>query len=432
MPPELPRIPDRLFNVKDHGAIGDGTTDNTAAIRKTLDAARDAGGGTVVIPEGVFLSGPIELTTGMCLRIDKGAVLRMLPLGRYPAPPYGEGIPGTEHADAYADFISATGVSDVSVVGPGLIDGLGRPWWDAFREDKLDVKRPRMIRMLRVERVSILNLSLKDSPMFHVAVSFVRDLTVDGVTIDTPPDSPNTDGVDFKGSNIVVRNCRISTGDDNIAFGGPTSNVHIYDCTFGRGHGLSLGSYTRGGIRDVFVDNCAFELTESGLRGKSARGRGGPVENLTYSNIVMREVKMPISFSSFYNIKNRTPFMDAGEPVTELTPTWKNITFRNISSRTTGKHRRVAALWGLPEAPIENLTFENAQLEAPEAFQLFYAKNVVFTGDSDVVTSKERPFFLYEATNVVTPDGKSHTTGRELIEIGDLPPTADAPPPESE
>ncbi|MDP4226247.1 MAG: glycosyl hydrolase family 28-related protein, partial [Bacteroidota bacterium] len=116
--PVLPSVPDKVFNIKDYGAVADNSTDNTKAIQAAIDAAANAGGGRVVVPAGEYLCGPIQFTSNFNLQIESGAILRMLPLERYPG-----GL--TEGQN----FINGIKLHDVAITGSGIIDGQGSPWW---------------------------------------------------------------------------------------------------------------------------------------------------------------------------------------------------------------------------------------------------------------------------------------------------------------
>jgi len=381
--PVLPVIPDRVFNIKDFGAVGD-DRDNTAAIQKAIDAAQAAGGGRVVVSGGVYLCGPLHFGSGLGLRIDSGAVLKLLPIDRYPG--------GTTVG---ADFISGSGLHDVAITGKGTIDGQGSPWWP-FAKVK-GARRPRMIALKECERVLIEGVTLTNSPMFHIAISGrSSNVTVSGVVVRAPasddPVNPshNTDACDVSGSNILVKDCDISTGDDNFTCGGGTSNVHITGCTYGYGHGLSIGSYTRGGVENFLIENCSFTNTEAGIRIKSDRGRGGVVQNLVYRNLRMTNVGIPILIYAAYmaperpyrNLQKLTPEIAAGYPaaaVADLTPVYRNILFENITA-TTQKGRRAGLIWGLPEAPVSGVVLKHVEITADYPFGVFFAEGVRLEG----------------------------------------------------
>jgi polygalacturonase len=378
--PALPDIPEKVFNVKEFGAISDNQADNTAAIQKAINTAESASGGKVLIPAGVYLCGPLQFGSSLDLQIDSGAVLKFLPFDRYPG--------GTS---AGTDFISGSNLHDIAITGKGAIDGQGSPWWPYAKVK--GARRPRMIALKECERILIENVTLMNSPMFHIAISGrSSNVTVSGVIVRAPASddsvdpSHNTDACDVSGSNILIKNCDISTGDDNFTCGGGTSNVHITGCKYGYGHGLSIGSYTRGGVDNFLIENCSFTNTEAGIRIKSDRGRGGLVQNLTYRNLQMTNVGIPILIYAAYmapereyrNLQKLTPEIAAGYPaasVSDLTPVYKNIRFENITA-TAERGKRAGLIWGLPEAPVSDIVLSHVNIAADEPFGVFFAENV--------------------------------------------------------
>jgi len=387
--PALPVIPDASFNIANYSAIGDGVTTNTTAIQAAINAANAVGGGTVEMPAGIYLSGPIQLASRINLHLDSGAVLRMLPLDKYPG--------GTA---APANFISGAQLHDVVISGSGMIDGQGIPWWP-FADVK-GARRPRMIALASCDRVLIENVTLSNSPMFHIAISsHSENVTVRGVTIranpSTDPVHPghNTDACDVSGRNVLIENCDVSVGDDNFTCGGGTSDVLITNCTYGYGHGVSIGSGTFGGVSNLTVINCTFNNTESGIRIKSDRDRGGYVHNLSYLNLNMTNVGCPILIYAEYMATNReyrllnnlTPAIAAGYPQAVIgprTPAYANITFSNITA-TAAAGRRAGLIWGLPEMNVTNVLLERVNITADKPFGIYDAQNVRLV-DSKIIT----------------------------------------------
>ena len=377
--PPQPVIPTKVFNVKDYGAIGNGVMIETKAIQESINAATRAGGGVVEIPAGTYLSGPVVLASQINLRLEQGAMVKMLPMKQYP--------PLTNGA---LNFISGENLHDVAISGSGTIDGQGADWWPFAKSDKT-IKRPIMIKLSKCDRVLIEGVHLQNSPMFHIAVRS-ENVTVRGVTITAPsstdPITPshNTDACDISGNNILIQDCNVSVGDDNFTCGGHTGNVLITNCTYGTGHGLSIGSYTQGWVSNITVTDCTFNNTEYGIRIKSDRDRGGLVHDLTYNNLRMTNVGTPILIygsyhakdKKFRDLKNLTSTDAATYPsndVTELTPMYRNITFRNITATVEPGHR-AGLIFGLPEACVTNVLLQHVDITADKPFGIYYARNV--------------------------------------------------------
>jgi polygalacturonase len=250
-----------------------------------------------------------------------------------------------------------------------------------------------MIALSGCDRVLISKVTLKNSPMFHIAIGGKStNVTVRGVTIranpSTDPVSPghNTDACDVSGSHILVQDCNVSVGDDDFTCGGGTSDVLITHCTYGYGHGVSIGSGTAGGVSDFTVEGCTFENTECGIRVKSDRDRGGSVHDLVYRDLKMANVDCPILIYGSYMASERE-YRDLNKltaeiaarypakPVGAKTPIYSNITFSDITA-TVSKGHRAGLIWGLPEAPISGLTLQNVDITADKPLGIYFAKDV--------------------------------------------------------
>ncbi len=379
----LPTIGSGTFNVTTYGAVGDGKTDNTTAIQAALTAAGAAGGGTVTIPSGTFLSGPVVISSGTRLDLASGAVLKMLPMASYPT----SGVA----------FITSTGTShDIALTGTGTIDGQGQDWWDAFANGST-AARPQEVSLGKVTRVQISGIRLQNSPEEHIWVKGDTDVTITGITIATPGTSgksppKNTDGVDVSATGMYFCNNNIVAGDDNIAMGG--TNLYLGHSSFGVGHGCSIGSITENGVSGVTVDHLTFDGTTSGIRMKSARDRGGTVQNLTYSNITMTNVQNPIFITSYYPTLPTDPSADTAMAVTATTPIWKNITIKNVT--VTGS-TNAGILWGLPEEKIATVVFDNVKIQATTGMEIFHATGVSFTNGSSVTPKSGAAVTTYDA-----------------------------------
>ncbi len=379
----LPTIGTGLFDVTKYGAIGDDKTDNTTAIQAALTAAGNAGGGTVTIPSGTFLSGPMVLSSGTRLDISSGAVLKMLPMASYPA--------------GATAFITANKAHDIALTGAGTVEGQGQAWWTAFASDA-SLARPQEVSLSNSTRVQISGLRFQNPPEEHIWVKGDTDVTITGITISTlavsgqqPP--KNTDGVDIGATGVFFCNNSIACGDDNVVMSG--TNIYVAYSTFGVGHGCSIGSITSKGVSNVTVDHITMNGTTSGIRMKSARDRGGLVENLTYSNMTMTNVETPVYITSYYPTLPTDPAADTAQTITATTPIWNNITIKNVTA--TGS-TNAGILWGLPEQPISGLAFDNVRIQATAGMEIFHATGVSFT-DASVVTPKSgTAVTVYDAT----------------------------------
>jgi len=240
----LPVIPNAVFNITNYGAVGDGKTSDTTAIQKTIDACSAAGGGTVLLPAGNFLTMPIKLASCINLHLNRGAVILISDdIANYPV-----------EENRYVDSITASGTHDIEISGEGTIDGQGRVWWAAFRSNSAMTHRPYLIKLSDCTRLLVTGVTLRNSPMFHLVPQNCTDVTVQGIHIHSPSDAPNTDGIDPSGWNFLIRDCTIDTGDDNIAIkpiAGRTpgdKNFAVLNCAFLHGHGMSIGGGSFNGV----------------------------------------------------------------------------------------------------------------------------------------------------------------------------------------
>jgi polygalacturonase len=389
--PALPVIPTNTFNVTKYGGVGDGKTLNTVAIQKTIDAASAAGGGIVLMPEGKFLTGPFKLASSINLHLDKGATILISDdMKKHPI-----------ENDRYIDCITASEAHDVAISGEGTIDGQGQAWWTAFEADKNMTHRPYMITLNKCTRVLVTGVTLCSSPMFHLVPRNCTDVTIKGITIKSPSNAHNTDGIDPSGWNYLITDCTIDCGDDNIAVKPNTArkpgnkNFTITNCKFLHGHGMSIGSATSGGIEDLRVSNCTFDSTDAGIRIKTLRGKGGVLQNLTYENLTMKNVKYAIRIIDYYPERTapKDPSTEKMEKVTDTTPINKNIMIRNVTATDS---QYAGQIWGLPEAPITDVTLSNVTISADKPLQINYAKGIRFI-DSKINVKEGKPLATYSA-----------------------------------
>jgi polygalacturonase len=312
----------------------------------------------------------------------------MLPIASYPS---------------ITPLITANKAHDIAIIGSGTIDGQGQAWWDAFAADST-VERPQEVSLGNSTRVLISGVHFQNPPEEHIWVKGDTDLTITGITISTlgtsgksPP--KNTDGVDVTATGAFFCNDNIAAGDDNIALSG--TNIYIGYSDLGVGHGLSIGSITTKGTSSLTVDHITFTGTTSGIRMKSARDRGGLVQNLMYTNITMKNVQNPVYITSYYPDLPTDPTADPAQTPTTTTPYWQNITIKNLTA--TGSTNG-GIIWGLPEAKVSALTFDNVKIAAKTGMEIFHATGVSFTNGSAVTPTSGAAVTTYDAavTGVTT------------------------------
>lgn len=391
--PVGPNIPAHNFLAAELGVVPDSGKPITEALQQAVDKVARSGGGRLTLSKGTYLCGPLHLPGRFDLHLDRDAVLQLLPLGAdFP----------TENG-RYLSFLTAADVHDLRLSGEGVIDGGGEPWWKAFRAKELKLRRPQLIGFEQCERVEISGITLRNPPNTHMALRLCREVRLLGLTLRAPGNSPNTDGLNLSGKNYLIANCDISTGDDNIVFlthaaKGWTppvcENLLVRDCRLGEGHGLSIGSFTGGGIRGLRVERCRFEGTTSGIRLKADRNRGGLVENLWYRDITMRDVKYPVYVTSYYPKTPKTPEEDAGTPSGVKTPHWQSLVIENL--RAEGCENSVV-LWGLPEAPLCRVLFRQVVIKSKASPVLYHVDGVQFD-HVDLQWTQDGPARVYKAS----------------------------------
>jgi polygalacturonase len=400
----------RAFNVREDGAKGDGKTLDTTAIQKALDDCGNAGGGVVEFPGGTYLSKPITVRTKTTVQLDAGAVLKATD-DRADFE-----IPGKPNS--FLPFIGGKNLQDVTITGQGLIDGSGAKWWgpaeDARRKQPgYTLPRPNLIVLTGCKNLHVENITIQNSPKFHLVPMDCDGVIISNVTITAPESAANTDAIDPSTCrNVLITKCRIDVGDDNVAIKSghkiegrefATENIMVTDCTFLHGHGMSIGSETAGGVRNVMVRNCTFEGTENGIRIKSQRGKGGVVENISYSDIVMKNVDPAITLTCYYTynsagdaVQKSAPKEDAARAVDDKTPVYRNIRISNLQATTK---RAAGVILGLPESAISNVVLENVQITAATTgLSVKNAKAIQFKNVQ--LTNKEGPPLVTENAEV--------------------------------
>ena len=361
-------------SLEDFGGVSDGVTLNTEAFSKAISALVKQGGGKLVVPEGLWLSGPIVLKDNIDLHLERGAVILFSP----------------DKTLFLVDgkvkpCISASKRDNVSITGEGIIDGNGKYWRAVKRSKVSDVEwkdftrmggtvsedgslwypfglkhfadiaedfraqekmRTHLVRFTDCTRVTVSGVTIQNSPKFHLVPQRCTDVTIEGVTVRCPWNAQNGDGIDIMScQNVIVRNCTVDVGDDGICLkagagdkgvaDGPCKNISIIGNTVFHAHGgFVIGSEFSGGMQDIVVANNVFSGTDTGLRFKSAPERGGVCSNILISDIIMSDIRgEAIVFETTY--ANRPAGNDdavAAESQNYL-PEFCDIKIANISCR---------------------------------------------------------------------------------------------------
>ena len=374
----------RTCNILQYGASRDGVTKSTAAIQAAIDACAKAGGGTVAIEGGTFVSGPVVLRDHITLKIAAGAVLLGSPgHADYPAK--------TEfRSPGLQSLVSATGATDVAITGRGTIDGNGESWWAEARQFKdsgilgSEHTRPRLVVFDHCHHVFVEGVTLQNSPMWQLVPYDSDDVTIRDIRILAPAKSPNTDAIDpFSSSNVVIDHVYADVGDDDIAIksgainspGGdlPSRHIRITNVDFHHGHGLSIGSEIAGGVQNVHAERIHFKGTDQGIRIKANRDRGNDVSNISFKDLDMVDVKTAILISEYY--PKVYPEGDvAAAPIGRLTPFFHGITIENVHAKGSNV---AGVIVGLPESPVKDLVLKNVTIQAQTGMKIAYAQ-VVF------------------------------------------------------
>ena len=372
--PVLPSIPSLTVMLTDFGAVGDGVTDCTAAFEKAVASLAKQGGGHLVVPAGIFLTGPVALKDRIDLHLERGALILLSP-DKQAHLRKGKVVPG----------ISAGKCKDVSITGEGIIDGNGEWWrgvkrgkvsdteWNAFRrmggtvtDDgslwyPFDLKafpniaetfqaqekmRTHLVRFTDCERVLVQGVTIQNAPKFHLVPQRCQDVVIDGVTVRCPWNAQNGDGIDLMHCRrALVTRCTVDVGDDGICLkagsgqealkAGPCEDILVTGNTVFHAHGgFVIGSDFSGGVRRVVVRDNTFSGTDTGLRFKSAPGRGGPCRDIFISEIRMSDIQgEAVVFETSYADRPVGSEGPAGRQGSDFVPEFSGIRISGVVCR---------------------------------------------------------------------------------------------------
>jgi polygalacturonase len=415
IPASCAQLPARLQSVGDRIDAADEGKLDTERIQAAMDECKPGMAVELKVESGknAFLTGPLELRTGVTLLIDEGVTLfgsrdpkvyeMRGPEAKADDPvKCGTSIPrpgqfGQEAGMAQAaqlrrggcrPLISATNVTGAAIMGDGTIDGRGYAkllgpdgkdmdfsWWQMARraEPKDDIYfSTRLLVANHADGLVLYRITLHNSPNFHVSVNNTNGFTAWGVHLLTPVDKKldarNTDGIDPGNStNVTIAHSWIDNGDDNVAIKANVQHMSVLDNHFYTGHGMSIGSEATG---DAFllVDGLTEDHTTSGIRIKSNVTRGGYDHDLTYKNICMRGVLNPIAISPYYTNQTTEGFVDPKYTGTKI-PDYKKIVLENVISTTPGD----VLIAGIDDAHRTEITLDNVQVYGIQPGQVHLA-----------------------------------------------------------
>ena len=422
------------YNPRDFGAKGDGKTLDTEAIQAAVDAAEAAGGGIVVLTEGIYLTSSIFLKSHMEFHLEKGAVLRAT-TDETQYPVMRNRVAGVE-MDWYVGVLNIFGQEDVKVTGEGCIDGQGPYWWKKYwGEDTkggmraiyepqglrwcvdYDCRRVRNLVVMNCRDIELSGFGSVRSGFWNVHLCYSENVHVDGIWIEDN-DGPSTDGIDIDSCrHVLVENCRTDCNDDSICVKSGRDadglrvnrvceDVVIQNCLILRGCGVTLGSETSGGIRNVTVRDMKYKNTDCGFRIKSAKTRGGVMEDILVENLEMVNVRYPFNMCLNWHpaysycaipegwdkeIPEHWKTLAAPVDAERGIPQVKNITVRNVTARCESDYEgpsRAFEIDAFPEKPMTHLVLENVSIQAKEFGRIAGVKDLICSNVS--ITAERR------------------------------------------
>jgi polygalacturonase len=400
--PTRPSIPAGVFDIRDFGAISDGKTKATAAIAQAVAKASAAGGGTVLVPPGQWLTGPIHLASNINLHVAQGATLLFSQDFADYLPPVLTRWEGQEMY-GFSPLVYARDCENVAITGGGKLDGQGAAWWPWKKTQQEAANelyelvlagipteqrilasegglRPSFVQTINCKNVLVEGVTLTNGPFWTIHPVYSENVIVRRVRVQTT--GPNNDGCDPDSSrNVLIEDSFFSTGDDCVVIksglnedgwrvGKPSENVVVRRLHGEAGHGgVVIGSEMSGGVRNVWVTDSAFIGTDRGLRIKSMRGRGGVIENVFYENVRHQDIRlMVVELTTFYGSSTLKPH-------TVTPPAIRGIHVKNISARGA---QRAIDIVGLAELPIRDVTFDNVDIVAEQGLHAVDCENVRF------------------------------------------------------
>ena len=416
-----PKFPAREFDVTKFGAVADGKTSCTTAFRVAIAACAKAGGGSVIVPDGKYLTGAIHLRSGVNLHLADGAEIIFSDKLEEYLPVVLVRVGGVELYN-YSPLIYARDCTNIAITGKGKFNGNSKKWWDwKSSETKLGFEmgakgvpveqrifgkpefciRPSFLSFVSCTNVLLEDFTIGSGPNWTIHPIYCQNTTIRGVSVIT--DGPNNDGIDPDSCrDMLIEDCTFDTGDDCVVLKSgynedgwrvarPTENVIMRRCTSKRGHGgLVIGSEMSGGVRNVFMEDCQFEGTDRAIRIKSRADRGGVVENIFARNLKVKNMQREVVILNMDYSSDRQKLVKATPPI------FRNMQFENI----TGDGAPTAILiQGLSDSPIRDIRFVNMTINSTRGVVANFVSGLVF--DNVQVAPTNGPVFkLTDATNI--------------------------------
>ncbi|AKN31240.1 glycoside hydrolase family 28 [Clostridium carboxidivorans P7] len=435
----LPTFQNKDFNITDYGAESGSITKNTDAFKKAITECNKVGGGRVVVPAGTWLTGPIELKSNVNLYLDSGALV----IFSSNPEDYKKTDEKNSSSNSYKNLISGSNLSNIAITGDGVLNGNGAFWrpvkkekvtdsiWKSFvsaggvldsagttvwpNKQVVNVKRPNLLNLSNCKSVLLDGPSFENSPQFNIDINSSENLIVRNTKIFNEYWAQNTDGIDISAcKNVLIYNDTVNTGDDGICMKSGSSsksnndeptleNVVIENCIVNHAHGgFVVGSNTDGGMKNIYVHNCNYIGTDSGLRFKSDIGNGGKVEDIYIDGINMKNiVNDAIVFDTNYEAKNTNN-------TSNKVPNFQNI---HISNVFCDGAQEAANIKGLDAVPVKNLDLKNITIKSTNGFSAENTSNVNL--DNVKITPSQGSIFTlknssgYNFNNVLCPTGTS-------------------------
>ena len=441
--PERPTFPDRTVTVN-KGSIGaDGKI--TEAINGLIADISKRGGGTVKVPSGHWMSGRIVLKSNVNLHLEEGAELHFSGNIKDYQPAVFTRNEGVELYSLGA-LIYANGQRNIALTGKGKLVGPSQDCEIQKRQMKggvietyinadtpvkervYDGKRgkpvflPMFVSPTNCRNVLIEGVTLESTPFWNVVPVYCDSVIIRGITVHSVG-IPRGDGIDIESTrNVLIEYSTLSCGDDcftmkagrcedGLRVNKPSENIVVRHCLAEKGHGgITCGSETAGMIRNLYVHDCVFDGTGTGLRFKTRRNRGGGGENLTYERIRMRLTGQPFvwdmlgSKTFVGDLAVRLPARD----ITPLTPTYKNITARDIIVESGSQFIKAQ---GIPETPVENVWIENVTAKTDKLMLFqdvdgFVLKNVTIECPDPLIKMVDGRHIKFDQVHFTLPEGK--------------------------